>query len=296
MMRINVAAAVTAAFLCGCKSTVDPAYVDEIDAWHQERIERLEADEGWLTLAGLFWLKEGANTLGTDESSDIVFPAGSAPAKLGTVVLKGGVVELTVEKGVDVQIDGKPVRHAELKSDADVSPTKLRLGALTFYVIKRGERFGIRLKDRNSKVRRAFKGIDRYAVDATWRVEARFEPHPEGHTLDVPTIIGGTEKEPSPGAVVFERHGATLRLEAVQSEGSDHLFFIFADQTNGKETYGAGRFLYTDLPKDGKVRLDFNKAYNPPCAFTPYATCPLPPKGNRLATRVEAGERSYGHH
>ncbi len=302
MMRTNAAAAgaVVAAFCCGCKPTVDPAYVKEVDAWHQDRIERLEADEGWLTLAGLFWLNEGANTIGTDKSSDIVFrdvfPAGAAPAKICTVVLEGGALRLTVENGVDVRIDGKPVQRAELKSDADESPTKLRLDALTFYVIKRGDRFGIRLKDRNSKVRRAFQGIDRYAVDPSWRVEARFEPHPEGHTLEVPTIIGGTETERSPGAVIFERNGVTLRLEAVQSEGSDELFYVFADQTNGKETYGAGRFLYSDPPEGGKVRLDFNKAYNPPCAFTPYATCPLPPKGNRLAVRVEAGEKSRGHH
>jgi uncharacterized protein (DUF1684 family) len=279
-----------------CKPKADPAYLEEVEAWHRERVDRLTAEEGWLSLAGLFWLEPGANTIGTGEDVDVAFPSGSAPARLGAITVADGKVRFEVEPGVRVEQDGSPVTHLELEPDTSGAPTILRHGRLTFYVIERSGRLAIRLKDRDGRARKAFRGIERYPVDPGWRIEARFEAHPPGHTVSMPTVLGTRSEEPSPGAAVFERGGQTYRLDAVHDEGSEELFFVFADQTSGKETYGGGRFLDSLLPVDDAVVLDFNRAYNPPCAFTPYATCPLPPKANRLKLSVKAGEKSYGLH
>lgn len=286
-----------ALLLClACKSKADAAYIEDIQAWHRERVEHLTAEDGWLSLAGLFWLEPGANTIGTGEQVDVAFPVGTAPERLGTVTLHAGTVHFEAEPGVRVEHDGSPVTRIELEPDTSGAPTVLRHGRLIFYAIERSGRLGLRLKDRESRVRTAFRGIERYPVDPSWRIQARYEAHPAGHTVAVPSVIGTQSDEPSPGAAVFQRGGKTHRLDAVLDEGSKELFFVFADLTSGKETYGGGRFLSSPLPKNGIVLLDFNRAINPPCAFTPYATCPLPPKQNRLKLSVRAGERSYGCH
>ncbi len=184
-----------------------------------------------------------------------------------------------------------------LRSDADGEPTVIKRGSVSFYLIKRGERVGVREKDSRNEALLAFHGIDSYPIDRKWRFDARFDAYPAGKTIGVPNILGSIEQSNTPGAVVFEIGGKEYRIDAVTESGSEDLFLIFGDQTNGVETYGGGRFLYAAPPdKNGRVVVDFNKAYNPPCVFTPYATCPLPPAQNRLAIRVEAGEKNFGHH
>jgi hypothetical protein len=273
-----------------------PADVEaEVRAWHEQRISRLTSDDGWLSLVGLHWLKEGANRFGSAQENDLVFPA-QAPPRAGTFTLKGGAVSLALEPGVTVLKGEQPFPAGPVKTDAEGAPDVLRLGSLRFQVIKRGDRFGIRVKDPESEVRRQFHGIPTWPASAAWRLEARFEPAGTARQLAVPNVLGMVEEMPSPGTAVFTMNGKEYRLDPVIEPGESQLFFIFADETNRTESYGAGRFLYAEPPKDGKVVLDFNRAYNPPCAFTPYATCPLPPPQNRLKLRVEAGEKRYGNH
>jgi uncharacterized protein len=283
-------------------AAVDAAYQKEIDAWRRERVEELKKEDGWLTLVGLFWLQEGENRFGSDPGKNrVIFPAGKAPAMAGTFLRQGDAVQVRIEPGVEITVDGKPLppgTPTPLKADTTGEPTVLHLGSLSFHVIKRGDRMGIRAKDSKSPALAAFHGLDDFSVDPAWRVVARFEPYTPAKKVPIPNVLGMVTDTPSPGAVVFERGGKTYRLDALQDSPEGGLFLIFADPTNGHETYGAGRFLSTDPPKDGKVVVDFNKAYNPPCAFTSFATCPLPPAQNHLALRVEAGEKRFagGHH
>ena len=183
-----------------------------------------------------------------------------------------------------------------MRSDASGEPDVLRLGSIRLLVIKRDEKLGIRIKDSEAEARRNFHAIPMYPASAKWRIEARFESATQGRTIPVPTVLGTVERMSSPGTVLFSLEGKEYRLEPVVEPGENRLFFIFGDETNKTETYGAGRFLYAEMPVKGHVVLDFNRAYNPPCAFSPYATCPLPPRQNKLALRVEAGEKRYGNH
>jgi uncharacterized protein (DUF1684 family) len=259
----------------------------------------LKREDGWLTLVGLFWLQEGSNRAGTDPKADrIVLPEGSAPKELGSLDLSGGVVTLRANPNVGLTVGGKPVTTMTLRADADTDgPTVVERGRIRFYVIKRATRIGVRVKDSQSPVRLSFHGIDSYPIDAKWRFEARFDAYRPPKSVAVPNILGSIDDEKSPGAVVFAVGGHEYRLDAVTEEGTDELFLIFADATNGTETYGGGRFLYAKPPgPDGRTVVDFNKAYNPPCVFTPYATCPLPPRANRLPIGIEAGEKTYGNH
>lgn len=271
----------------------DSVYQSSIEHWRQEREASLKADDGWLTVAGLFWLKDGTNSAGPAASSTIPLPR--ATGHVGDFDFHGGKTTFRTDPAAAVHVDGKPARSAVLRSDTDPGgPDLVTTGDLTMFVIHRGQRYAIRLKDKKSEFRAAFTGLHWYPVREDYRVIARFVHYDTPHKIAVPNILGETEQEPSPGYAVFTLHGHEYRLDPVVEE--NQLFFIFRDLTSGKETYGSGRFLYADMPKEGKVVLDFNKAYNPPCAFTPYATCPLPPKENRLAVRIEAGELNYGHH
>jgi len=278
-------------------AAIDAAHVRDVESWRRAREGRLTADGGWLTVAGLFWLKPGANRFGSDASNDIVLPAHSAPAFAGSFALDGRRVSVAVAAGAAVTLAGKPVGKTSLKSDAGgADPDVLSLGAVTMQIIERGERVGVRLKDMRSPARSAFKGLRFFSVKRQLRISARFVPHGKPKTLDVPTVIPGvTETMTAPGVVTFDIDGKALRLEPVIEPGSKQLFFIFRDKTAGKTTYGGGRFLYADMPQDGFVVLDFNKAYSPPCAFTAHATCPLPPEQNRLPVAIEAGEMFAGH-
>jgi uncharacterized protein (DUF1684 family) len=276
----------------------DEAYRAGVRKWRAEREARLKADGGWLSVAGLFWLKEGRQTFGSAASNDIVLPA-SAPPEAGVFERAGARVEVSLAPGVGASLGGRPVEGGPYAMQPDVSghPDVLSMGPLTMSVIQRGDRYGIRLRDRDNPARKAFAGLSWFDVDESWRVEARFVPYPEPKAVRVPNVLGQMNEMPSPGAVEFTRDGTTIRLDGVLEEkDADELFFIFRDGTSGKETYGSGRFLYAPLPRAGRIVLDFNKAYSPPCAFTPYATCPLPPRQNVIPIRVEAGEKADGRH
>jgi uncharacterized protein (DUF1684 family) len=268
-------------------------YQAEIAQWRHAREERLRADDGWLTVAGLFWLKEGHNSIGAGPGNSLVLPKGSAPDVVGDIVFHAGTRPFFAAVGTEVTVNGKPIKTAYLKSDTPGPPDVVRVRDLTMFVIQRGSRVGIRLKDKNSATRRNFKGLRFFPVRDEYRVKAKFVPYNLPRKVAVPNILGDVEEDSCPGYVVFKLRGRELRLDPL--EEGDMLFFIFKDQTAGKETYPSGRFLFTDLPQNGEVVLDFNKAVNPPCAFTPYATCPLPPKQNHLPLRIEAGELRYGH-
>jgi len=274
----------------------DEAYKAEVRRWREEREARLKADGGWLTVAGLFWLKDGANRFGTDPAGDIVLPEGSAPAKAGVFDLTGGKVTLTLLPGATGRIGPKAVGEpVVLRPDTSGSPDVLEMGSLSMNVIDRSGKLGIRLKDKNSAIRKGFAGLRWFEIDPAYRIEARWNSYPQPKPVRVPNVLGQSEAMPSPGYAEFTLGGKSVRLDGVlENPQAEELFFILRDQTSGKETYGAGRFLYADLPKSGKVVLDFNRAYNPPCAFTPYATCPLPPPQNWMPVRVEAGEMAYG--
>lgn len=264
----------------------------EVLAWREARVERLRQEDGWLSLVGLHWLAQGRSTLGADAGKDVVLAAG--PAELGSITVAARAVTFCPEHPT-VTVDGQvPTGCVELASDASEQPTVVRFGSAQFYVIDREGDLALRVKDAEAPTRLGFGGIDTFPFDPTWRVAARLEPHEPGRILEIPNVLGRVERIANPGRLVFELDGQRHALEAVRYEGDDELFVIFADQTNGKSTYGAGRFVYTPLPDDeGRVLLDFNKAYNPPCVFTPYSTCPLPPPGNRLPLFVEAGEKRY---
>jgi uncharacterized protein (DUF1684 family) len=282
-------------FLMAVSLGAADAYVQQVEQWRAQREARLKADDGWLTVAGLFWLKDGDNTAGTAPECDIVLPAGSVPAHLGVFRFHDGKTSFHAAEGATVAVNGKPAETAELKTDSDKDgPDVVAVNALTMFVIQRGDKYGIRMKDRNSEYRRNFTGLHWYPVRPEYRVTARFVAYPEPKNIPIANILGQTEPTPSPGYLVFTLNGVEVRLDPVL-EG-DSLFLIFRDKTAGKTTYGAGRFLNTDMPKNGTVVLDFNQAYNPPCAFTPYATCPLPPTQNRLPVAIEAGEMKYGDH
>ena len=268
------------------------SYQASIEQWRQQREANLKSDGGWLTVAGLIWLKDGANIAGSDASSDILLPRG--PAKAGVFDFHDGKTIFHPASDAGILVNGNAAASdTELKPDTEGKPDQVTFEGLTMFVINRGNRYAIRLKDTTSKFRKEFTSLHWFPVDPSYRVTAKFVAHKTPTLLAVPNILGETEQEPSPGYVLFTLQGHEFRLDPVLED--DQLFFIFHDETSGKETYAPGRFLYSDLAKDGQVVLDFNKAYNPPCAFTPYATCPLPPKQNRLAVRIEAGERKYGN-
>lgn len=268
-----------------------PEYITDIEQWHQKRIERLKNENGWLTLVGLYWLKEGVNSFGSDKNNDIVFPE-NAPQSIGKIILKDSIITLKVKKGVNVINEGQPINEIKLEHDLTGNPSILDLGSLRWYIIKRGDRYGIRLRDINAPLRNEFDGIERFPVNEDWEITASFEAYDPPKVISLPTQIGTVEEEPSPGAVVFEKDGQTYRIDAV--DRGKRLWLIFADETSGKETYGAARYLYIDKPDStGKTIVDFNLAYNPPCVFTKYATCSFPPKQNFLKLKITAGEKMW---
>jgi uncharacterized protein (DUF1684 family) len=259
----------------------DSAYQQQIAQWRAEREAKLKADDGWLTVVGLHWLHQGVNTVGSDPNADVPLPA-SLPARVGTMTLSKGKVHFKPARGI-------PLKETDLKTDAKSGYDRLALGSVKFFIIEREPKFGVRVKDNDSEARKKFTGLRWYPVDPTWNIKAKFIPSP--HEVSFDTEVGVKEKEDSPGYVTFARNGQQYKMEAVKED--DDLWFVFRDQTSGKTTYGASRFLYTRFPKDGFVDMDFNVAENPPCMFTDYATCPLPTPQNRLELAVTAGEQTY---
>jgi hypothetical protein len=294
-----LAAAAGLILLAGCQRApaTTPAYVTEVDAWHAQRVERLRSETGWLTLVGLLDLDTTrVNTVGSDSTATVRLPA-KAPAGVGELFLADGRWTFTASPDVAVtnaDSTAAPVTTMVLATDRDGPPTTLACGTFLFFVIDRDGVFFLRVKDRDSEVRRNFTGIDRFPVDARWRVVARLQAGPA--TIKVPNALGRETDEPSPGILVFELDGNEYRLTPTGAPG-EGLFMVVGDATNNHGTYGGGRFLSADAPgPDGSVVLDFNKAYNPPCVFTPYATCPLPGARNTLPIAIEAGEKVWGVH
>jgi len=268
--------------------------------WRSERAARLQAAEGWLSLIGLEWLKEGDNSVGS--ASDNRIQIAKAPAHLVVVRLEHGVLRLLPPAGgfpKELVVDGHPAQEQVLYADDGATPSKLAIGTLTVILIHRDERIGLRIKDLDAPTRTGFHGLRWYAPDAKYRIHAKWIPYNPPKMLDIPTILGTVDKLPAPGAAEFTIDGQVVRLEPVlEDPQSTDLFFILRDATSKTTTYGAGRFLYTQLPdhgvsQPGELWLDFNELINPPCAFTPYATCPLPPQQNRLTVAIPAGEQRY---
>jgi len=276
----------------------DDAWRKEITDWRTARLERLKSPYGWPSLIGLEWLKEGVNKVGSASDNDIVIA--KAPAHLGTVTLQSGKATIALDAKADATIDGEKKATAPLVDDSQPKPTQIGFGTVRFYLIQRGDKTGLRIKDSDAATRQKMvaQGVENFEADPSWRFEAKWEAYNPPHEVEGVNIIGQTEKYQIMGKAVFTRDGKTFSVEPMlENPGDTELFLVFADRTSGKETYGAARFVYTPMPKDGKVVLDFNKAYNPPCAFTPYATCPLPTPENRLNLRVTAGEKKWkgGH-
>jgi uncharacterized protein len=287
-----------AAFLAlsGSAAAAAPGGEDaEIQQWKAERLADLQSDGGWLTLVGLFWLDQGENTFGRAGTNHLVMDSTQLPGTAGSFFLSDHKVRFVCAPKARITHDGRPVTSLALISDAQGAPTILQSGSLQFWVIERDGHVGIRARDPDNPARRQFRGLAYFPVSPDWALDARFEPYPRGRKIAIVNILGMQEDMDSPGALVFRRNGQEWRLDAVlESPGDKELFIMFADGTSAHETYGGGRFLSVPLPKDGWTRIDFNKAYNPPCAFSNFATCPLPPPQNRLALRVEAGEMKYG--
>lgn len=261
--------------------------------YRSEREQNLRQPLGWLSLVGLHWIEPGEHRLGAAADNDIVLSVG--PAHLGRIRLDADGVTLEPNADVDFHVDGaRPQGPIRLRSDAEEAASEVHFaGAQSgFSLIQRGGRHALRVRDAQAATRLGFTGLSFYPPDPAWRIDARFEAHPPGQTIEIASVINQLEAMPNPGVLVFERDGRMHRLEAIgNADGS--LFILFSDRTSGRETYGAGRFLIADAPQDGRVWLDFNRAYNPPCAFNAYSTCPLPPPENRLNLAVTAGEKKY---
>lgn len=278
----------------------------EVEQWRAARLARLAAPDGWLSLIGLEWLHEGESRVGSAGDNDIVLKTG--PAHLGTVsVGKDGAVSIALAADSGATIDGTSAAHATLIDDmhtsGDAAPTTVRFGSASFHVIDRDGRKALRVRDAEAETRRHFVGIESFPIDPSWRIKADWVPFVPPEKLEIGSVIGTIDAVDVPGKAVFQRDGHTFELRPYQEEPGGELFFVIADRTSGKQTYGAARFFYAALPaggvtQPGKVVLDFNRAYNPPCAFTPFATCPLAPPENRLDLAVTAGEKKYadGHH
>ena len=276
-------------------AAVTAAFASAEHAWRAQRRDRLLAPDGWTSLVGLHWIERGDHFIGSGPSNGLRIAMG--PPELGLLSLDAGTVRFTPATGATVTVDGAAATApVVLRTDADPrGPSVLRFdnGDGQATVIERMGRLALRVRHAGAPTRTGFAGLEYWPADPAWQVRARFVPHPQGRTIEIANVLGGVEPMPNPGVVEFTRDGRTHRIEAID-EGEDTLFLVFADRTNGHGSYPAGRFM--DVPRpdaDGAIALDFNRAYNPPCAFTPFATCPLPPPENRLDLAVTAGEKAY---
>jgi uncharacterized protein (DUF1684 family) len=276
---------------------VDPAYAAEIDDWRNARLARLTADDGWLSLTGLYWLEPGENRFGSAEDGAVVLPDQSVPDIAGLLILgPDGRVIIFSEEDAGVHINGEPITEATLRTDAEGTPDIVTAGRIRFYIIDRGGRLAARVKDPEAPSRLAFDGIEYFPIDPVYRVKARFEPYEAPREVAIPTVLGEDSIRIAPGILRFTIDGTEHTLEPYLSgPDNEQYFLIFRDGTSAVTTYGAGRYLYAAAAgADGTTVVDFNLAYNPPCAFTPYATCPLPPPQNWLQVSIKAGEMYVG--
>ncbi|MCC4598467.1 DUF1684 domain-containing protein [Xanthomonas melonis] len=292
-----------AAALIGCgRETPSPAAPAELDktfladnaAWREERLRELRAPDGWTSLVGLHWLTLKAHYIGSSADSGIRLAVG--PPKMGMVATEGRTVWFVPERGAALTVDGKPLSgRIRFQSDRDPQPTTIRFddGKGVLSLIQRGDRYALRVRHADAPSRTNFAGLEYWPLDPSWRITARYVPNDVGKTIPIVDIVGITSTQANAGAIEFERDGKTYRLEAIGEPGRPG-FVVFADRTSGHGSYPAGRFLDLDVPDaSGHVVVDFNRAYNPPCAFTPFATCPLPPPENRIDLAVSAGEKAY---
>lgn len=269
---------------------IDPAYLTKIKEWQQKRLDALKTKDSWLSLAGLFWLKEGRNTFGSDPVNDLIITDVKAPARIGSFIFENGQVRFLAAQGEIIMHGSEVVFEIPLKNDTEREPTILSSGSLSWLIIKRGDRLGVRLRDSGHPRIDKLKKIDTFPIDPEWCVEAVLERFEKPRMIKVPTVLGTENDSPAPGVLVFEIYGKTYRLTPLGGTGD--LFLIFGDETNTVETYGGGRFLSVKQPgENGRTLIDFNMAVNPPCTFSPFATCPLPPPANQLPIRVTAGEK-----
>jgi uncharacterized protein len=272
-----------------------PGYRADVEKFRAERAEEIGGPTGWAALAGLHWISPGNHTIGRAKTNDVVLAAPSSPDRLGTLTVGADAATLVLARGVNGLVKGTPVTSVDLRPGT-AAADGLTVGGMTMVVIKRGTRLALRVWDTKSPSRVAFTGLRWLPIDPAWRIDARFVPHESVPRAHVMNVLGDVVEMPNVGYAEFDVGGQTFRLEALlESDDAKELFFMFRDATSGKTTYVAGRYLYADLPKDGRVTLDFNKAKNPPCAFTDFATCPLPPPRNRLPIPVDAGELDHGH-
>jgi uncharacterized protein len=270
-------------------------YVGEIRRWDSLRVVGLKAENGWLNLAGLYFLPKGKTSFGSGEQAVIKFPAGTIPELAGSFEVNDSTVSVTTIKDIQVTVNGKATQQAVVFHKDSASAPEVRYNNLKWNIIQRDGRFAIRLRNLQSESVKNFKGIERYAIDSTWRIKAVMRENITPVFIPITNILGNTSNQQSPGKLFFSINGKQYTLDALDG-GKDELFIIFGDETNGSQTYPSGRYMYIKRPAgDGVTYLDFNKAYNPPCAFTDYATCPLPPKQNILPIAVTAGEKNYGH-
>jgi uncharacterized protein len=306
-MRLAILAAVSLAVVAAVAvfshvSAKTADWQSDLLAWRALRAQHLSAPDGWLTLVGLDWLQPGDNSFGAAPDNRIRLDSPVA-AHLGVFNLNGDQVRLVAPAQgfpATLLVDGQPAHATTLAGD-DGRPTVLTAGSLTLIVIHRGDRYALRVKDSQSPTRLNFHGLHWYLPDPHFRVEARWIPWVPARQEKIPTILGTTIEMPAPGLAEFTLDGQTIQLEPVlEDPGDKQLFFIVRDATSRTTSYGAGRFLYTDFPDrglehPGQIVLDFNRLQNPPCAYTPYATCPLPPEKNRLALALPVGEKRYSH-
>jgi uncharacterized protein (DUF1684 family) len=269
----------------------DFTYIESIESWRKEREKNLALPHGWLATAGLFWLQPGENRMGTDSSNPIRLPVGAAPANAAIFTLDAGNVSLKTAPGVKIILGGQPITETEIPIGDDSSEA-IDLNDLKIFVLRRGERLGVRVFNPDNPNRLQFDGLDWFSVDQAYCLQAQFIPFQERKSVEIVNLLGDIEPMECPGIVEFEFRGELFRLEPVVREDG-RFWFMFCDRTNGVQTYKAGRYLFCDPPKDGLFTLDFNRAQNPPCAFTEFATCPLPPVNNRLPIEILAGERKY---
>lgn len=288
--------------LFSCQSKKEPfneeEYIKSVQEWQAERLEGLKSENGWLNLVGLHWLKDGQNPFGSNEANNIIFPE-NAPEFIGTIILYKGNLSVVINDDVEVFINDSILKESEILTDADKGTTKFKMGSFRWYIIKRGERYGIRLKDLESPLIDQITEVPSFPIDSKWRLNAKFEKFDTPKEIAIPNVLGDTEYETCYGLIKFkigEKEHSLMPL----GDGKKGFFVIFADETSAEETYGAGRFLSVEKPdENGNTIVDFNKATNPPCAFTDYATCPLPPKENILSVKILAGEKvneHFGHH
>jgi uncharacterized protein (DUF1684 family) len=275
-------------------SKENPEFVQAELQWRSERDQQMRSPTSWLTIAGLFWLEEGEHTFGTDPKNEIRLPEESAPAFAGTFILHDDVVKVVHAGDTEMTIEGRRINEQVLTSDASGKPDVIELNDLKMWVIKRGDRLAIRLRDLNAAPYKEYTGLEFFPPRAKYKLNASFTPYSPSKSQVLSTMVGTTTEMEVPGYLTFQIDGREYRLDAFRDyPESKDLFIIFKDGTSGMETYGASRFMDAEILEDGTVDLNFNRAYNPPCAYTHYATCPLPPPQNILTVRIEAGEKKY---